>query len=97
MKKQVNIKSVQVLKSGSNNGRAWTLFKFTCEDGFEFTGFDSRSSGPQEVEVEEKENQYGKQWQETKPRKANPDMDRILTALSVINEKLDRLLSKSTF
>lgn len=94
MKKTVTIASVQILKTGTANGRAWSLHKFTCEDGFEFTSFDFHPNGSVEVEVEEFDTKYGKQWQETKPRKPNPDVEKILNALRIVNDKIDQILAK---
>lgn len=92
MKKTVNITKVDTLKSGTNNGRSWTLFKYTCEDGLIFTSFDQRSNGPQEVDVEKEVNGRFENWKEVKPRKPNPDIERILNALAILNEKIDQLL-----
>lgn len=91
--KDVNVVKESVLKTGSNNGRTWTLYKYTCEDGFEFTTFTQHNLGTMKIDVEKNVSGKYENFQEVKPRKANPEIEQVLTALSIINGKLDTILT----
>lgn len=91
MLRDVTITKEEVLKTGSNNGRTWVLYKYGCDDGFSFTTFNQHNLGLQKVEVMEDVNGKFKDWKEVKPKRANPEHDEIMLAFTMLNSRFDKL------
>ena len=107
MIKTGTVKNTQQIKTGVANGRSWTLWKITLEDGFQATTFENIYSPGQQVNlsVEEKTTEKnGVQYQNyqivpSKPRKEsvvaqNSKFEEIMKTLTELQAQIRGLDQK---
>ena len=104
MKKVISITDVSELKSGSTNGKDWTLSKISVEeeDVKQFTTFNgdtyaSKIGQQVEVDINQVVNGKFKNWQEVTPKSARAQAaDEQLLVLKDIRNLLKEILDASS-